>query len=178
MFECALFGMCREELRLSGRQFSRVEKAYGVDGKKAIVHIEKSRGDVEVCFYDIPDRNKQRMSITRKKTIVSFTSEYDKFLTAIGYKSLGINSVEGFRYYRNGYIIEISKMKRMEDVMDNGREEELAGSSDLPECIFEYYLVKVFVNTENISEGEEVLNTAFHELSDIVTLVKPVLSVF
>ncbi|ELA41609.1 uncharacterized protein VICG_01357 [Vittaforma corneae ATCC 50505] len=178
MLECALFGMCREKLGLSGKQFSRIEKVYETGGKKAIAHIEKGRDEMEIHFYDTPDRNKQRMSIVRKKTVVPFTKDYDKFLTAIGYKNLCVNLVEGFRYYRNGYTIEITKMKRTKDILDSSEENELVSSPDLPECLFEYYLVKVFTNTESVNVGEEILNTAFHELNDVVKLVKPAPSIF
>ena len=159
MFECAVFGMTRDKLELGGRPFRRTEKVYQAGEKKAIVQIGEK---ITATFYDIPDRNKQRISIARKISTVELTENYEKFLTAIGYTVLRTNLIEGY----NGYAIEMSRIIKNEDLPD--------ATADL----FEYYLVKVFVNTENVNEGVEVLNEAFQELNQVIKLTKPMPSIF
>lgn len=160
--------------------FERMEKTYQTDQKKAILYKEKSdKNGVKICFYSIPDRNKQRMSIARKITTITLQEDYEKFLVGIGYKNTRTRLVEGYRYYRNGYIIELSKMKRASDIQDSSEEEILEEvEQNIPEFLYEFYLVKVFVNTENPVEGEEILNMAFNELSDVVKVIKPSVQCF
>jgi len=186
MFECALFGMCRERLALEGLPFHRVERVYESSGRKAVVYVEKKQA--EVAFYEIPDRNKQRMSIVRETRRFSLKGSYDEFLKAIGYtrvcgpgRSAASNAVEGFRYCRSGYTIELSRLRRATAILDSSEEEEEMRNeivAEMPGCLYEYYLVKVFVLTENVIEGEEILNSAFIELNDVVKLTKPSLLLF
>lgn len=178
MFECALFGMSKERLELAGVPFCRVEKIYEAGGKKAIVIVERGNAEWKVGFYDVPDRNKQRISITRKCSWYTLAGDYDRLLSAMGYTRMRTIALEGFRYDRNGYAIEMSKLRKASDVFDSSEEEELSEVTSEPLCLFEYYLVKAFVCTENVTEGEEVLNSAFSELADVVKLTKPILSIF
>lgn len=177
MFECALFGITKEKLPLDGDAFRRIETIYEAGGRKAVVFGEKKK--TEVCFYEIPDRNKQRGSVAREVRNVELQGDHMKFLEAIGYKKKRTNAVEGLRYYRSGYTVELSRLRKPIEMLDSSEEEELMEKQpEVPESLFEYYLVKVFVLIEDIGLGEEIINTAFVELGEIVKLTKPTLAIF
>lgn len=180
MFECALFGMSKEKLPWSGLKFNRVEKTYSCDRKKVVVSIKKSRNGDEttLSFYDQPDRNKQRISITRQTDNVTFKGDYNKFLTQIGYSYVTSINVEGYTYHRNGYVVEISRLKRKVEIVDSSEEEEEVVDDEIPECLFSMYLVKAFALVEKINDGENIINMAFQDLNDTIRLTKPDLSFF
>ncbi|KAM0681437.1 hypothetical protein GINT2_000639 [Glugoides intestinalis] len=180
MFECALFGISKQKLQWNGVKFNRIEKTYLCDRKKVIVGIKKSRNGEEttLTFYEQPDRNKQRISITRQSDSVIFKGDYNKFLTQIGYSYVTSINVEGYAYHRNGYVVEISRLKRKVEIVDSSEEEAETADDEIPECLFNTYLVKAFALVEKVNDGEHIINMAFQDLNDTIKLIKPDLNLF
>lgn len=187
MFECSIYGLLRRKFNWKGEKFRRIEKIYKSNTKTAIVCMDGlSTQDVNITIRETPDRNKQRSSIVTKITKLSVPSKLntedrpeDLFLTTLGYSYAATNILEGFRYLRNGYQIELTRLVEDEEIVDSSEEANYDKKrSEIPPSFYKYYLVKVFVETENIIEGEMLLENAFHELIGIIKLVKPDISVF
>lgn len=178
MFECALYGTSKEKFQWKGEKFNRIEKTYRSSNKRAVLYLEKDKKRfVQIVFYEQPDRNKQRISIASKRTSVEFAGDCDQLVSEMGYTHVSTNNVEGYKYNRNGYTIEISRFKRKEEIVDSSEEEDVV-QNETPEILFENYLVKLYVLTESINEGEQIINTAFQDLNDSIKLFKPDLGLF
>lgn len=191
MFECSLYGLLRKKFEWAGENFRRIEKTYSNGTKKAFVYVEstKKSGNTPenlhtsstsvVVFKETPDKNKQRISVVSKITKVSLPGNVGPFLAVLGYEHSASNVVEGFRYLRNGYQVEITKLKKADNLVGGSEGENASDRKhDVPAEFLKLYLVKVFVETENVNEGEMLLENAFQELCGQVKLVKPSLSVF
>lgn len=189
MFECSLYGLARKKFEWAGENFRRIEKVYSSGTKKAFVHIDSIRHQgtmpgreirsSEIIFREPPDRNKQRISIASKITRIPATENTETFLDVLGYKHLISNVVEGSKHLRNGYQVEITRLRSSDDLIDSSEEEAIATESHgIPPDFSRFYMVKVFVETESVNDGEALLENAFQELSGQVSLIKPSLSVF
>lgn len=188
MFECSIYGLTRRKLEWKGEKFKRIERVYAKNSKSAIINSdvdsshEKSSSVSTIIIKETPDRNKQRTSVVSKLTklkILNKSENEDKLLCTLGFKYVHTNVLEGFRYLRNGYQIEITKIVKKEEIVDSSEEENLdSESKEISSSFCKYFLVKVFVETENVHEGEKLLEDAFHELIGQIKLVKPDLFVF
>jgi Med18 protein len=159
-----------------------IKSADHVTDFKDRIAKRKNEGNVKrsyLTYRDFPDRNKQRTTVSTKVYKSAIDSDPDAFLTLLGYKLEYTNCLEGYRYMRNSYIIELTKFKKPEDMIDSSEEEQSTmPQQSLPKAIYEHYLVKVFVETEDGVEGENILNAAFEELKSKIKLVKPTLAWF
>lgn len=186
MFECALFGLTNKRINLSNEKpFTRTEKIFKNKDKRAIVQIQKinNRKRVLITFYDTPDRNKQRSAVVCKIQRIeedrNFLEEnYEQFLNEMGYFEVNSNLIEGFRCCRNGFVIETSRLRKKNEIIDSSEEEVFETKENTAAQLYNTYLVKVYSITENVIEGEQILNRAFSELNETVKLIKPNLSVF
>lgn len=187
MFECSLYGLLRKKFEWPGEKFNRVERVYSKGIRKAFLYIESARPPTEtehpcsssvVVFKEAPDKNKQRTSVVSKISKVHVSENIETFLNALGYEHSTSNTVEGFRYLRNGYQVEITRLRKAEDQAGSIQEGGFSTQNDMPPEFLKFYVVKVFVETQNVNEGEMLLENAFQELSGQVNLVKPNLSVF
>lgn len=124
----------------------------------------------EIVSRDTPDRNKQKTSVITKirRAVVKDGQDPDRLLTSLGYTLVSTNTVEVHRYYKNGYVIELSRFVR--DGCPDGGER--------PKELYEYFLVKAFTEAGDGLADEAVLNSAFLDLEDDVQLIKPPLSWF
>lgn len=184
MFECSLYGILRRGFDWKGDKFERIEGVYTDGVRKAFLCSETPSNDIYIVFKETPDRNKQRISVACKitKLVVNGGKSMDSgkaLLDSLGYRYLSSCLVEGVRYLRNGYQIETTRFKKKEEVVDSSEEEEMdERSREVPPDFLKHYLVKVFVETEDVIEGEQILDNAFQDLHEEIRLVKPNLTVF
>lgn len=177
MFQCALYGITNEKFEWNSEKFNRTEKVYRNKQKKAVVYSEMCFKNT-LMFFDLPDKNKQRTSVVTKMVKTEINENYEEILEALGYSIVRINHVQGFKYQRNGYSIEISKFIKKEDSIDSSEEENNCNSEEIPSILFTDFLVKVFVDVSDISVGEQILQKASSDLVDSIKLLKPNLSIF
>jgi hypothetical protein len=178
MLECSVYGLLAKKPN-KGIKFRRTERIYSDGIKTRIVvkdYYEDGTSINETILKETPDRNKQRISIVQKITKLNI-KDSDLFLKTLGFNYIGLNTIEGYLYFRNGYKIEISRIMQNEDVVDSSEEDNL-NENEIPEELLKYWLVKVFVETESITEGENMLEKAFQELNGEIDLIKPNLAVF
>lgn len=189
MFECALFGTTNRKIEsFSGNPFLRTEKVFRNEDKRAVVYIQKINNQrrITVTFYDTPDRNKQRSAVVCKIHKLRqdrdfLENNYESLLNEMGYFEVKSNLVEGFRFCRNGFVVETSRLKKKSEIIDSSEEDDFELKEDpkkQDDCLYDLYLVKVYSVTENVMEGEQILSRAFSELNETVKLVKPNLTVF
>lgn len=178
MFQCALFGMTNEKFEWNSDKFTRTEKVYRNKQRVAVVIVDSQLKTVfPVIFYDLPDKNKQRISVV-SKIVKTEIENYESFLNMLGYLPIKTNQISGFRYQRSGYIIELSKFYKKHNLDSSEEEEGRDDSSNIPSLMYDKYLVKVFVETEDVTFGEIILQKATIDLVEIVKLQKPNLSLF
>lgn len=177
MFQCALFGITNEKFEWNCEKFTRIEKVYRNRQKVAVISVNTNYKDKNsVIFYDLPDKNKQRTSVVSKIVKSEMNENYDSFMISLGYSLQRTNQISGFRYLRNGYMIEISKFVK-KDIVDSS-EEESHEEENVPTALYKNYLVKVFVETSDVVYGEMILQKACLDLIDVIKLIKPNLSIF
>lgn len=90
----------------------------------------------------------------------------DQLAAVLGYTLVSSQNIEVHKYIRSGYTIELSRVIR-----DNS-------AVRIPDVIYDYYLVKVFVEIEDGVDGEKILNSAYKELEGRIKLSKPSLACF
>lgn len=153
-----------QEVRPDGPGPAQKDAVFQKDGGFCQVH--------EIISRDTPDRNKQKTSVITKirKTTAKNGQDPDKLLASMGYTLVSVNSVEVYSYHKNGYVIELSRF-----IKDNCSDME--GREKPPE-LYEYFLVKVFIEAEAGLAEETILNGAFRDLEDDIQLTKPPLSWF
>lgn len=177
MLECSVYGILIKKLN-KGVKFTRTEQVYSDGTRTGYVVKNIVDGEIkeEIIIKEIPDRNKQRISIVQK--IIKFDSSNNAaLLKTIGFEPISYNRVEGYLYYRNGYKIEISRLRPAEETVDSSEENNF-GNNEIPKDFLKYYLVKVFLETEDINEGEMLIEKALQDLNGEVELIKPSLHVF
>ncbi|MDN5249692.1 MAG: hypothetical protein QWI73_06380 [Alphaproteobacteria bacterium] len=158
MIECALFGVAKQKFEWNGEEFERAETVYKA-GKSTVLLIEERISDVKnthlVCR-ELLDRNRQRRSVIFKvhRSRIPEDVSSEDLLNAIGYSPVSKNIVSGIRYARPRYTVELTQ------------------SLSAKESINEY-LVKAFVESENIPEGEACLDEAYSDIADYAQITKP-----
>lgn len=178
MFQCALYGITYKKFEWNSEKFNRTEKVYKSKQKKAFVYIDDGAASRNtLVIFDQPDRNKQRTCVVTNMTKGDIIDSYDELLTSIGYSLTRTNYVQGFRYQRSGYIVEISKFISKEAVVDSSEEEEKC-SENIPSLLYTNYLVKVYTETNDVALGEQLLQKASLDLIDDIKLITPDLSIF
>lgn len=182
MIECALYGVMKEKFEWSSENFNREEKVYSNNKERIFVYsrydeaagdafgARAARGVHEIVRREAPDRNKQKTTVLTKlhRARLGAAESPDRLVASLGYRLVSMNHEEVHCYRRNGYTIELARYLRTGDALPAG----------LPEELYEYFLVKVFVEVEDAQEGEQAINGAFRDLEGRVKLIKPPLAWF
>ena len=156
MMECALYGLRAGPLRWAHAVKQRTERVYR--NGAARMCADEEHGRHVLTFRDAPDRNKLRTSVVTKiSRSVLLDGDPDALAQAIGFTLCSTSVLEVHSFTRSGYQIEMSRE---------------AGNAEEP------FLVKVFVECDDVIEGEKVIDKAYRELEDMVKVTKPPLTWF
>lgn len=187
MFECSLYGISRGILEWKGEHFKRTEKIYLKNNKKAFISTEtyyNKNSSTYITIREIPDKNKIRSSVVCRcnKLIPDEDNAVNNsvhILETIGFDYIKTNIVQGIKYLRNGYYIELTKILKEEDIVDSSDEEDYNGKEfNATSKMLIFYLVKVYVLSEDPTEGEKILENAMMDFEGIIKIVKPDLACF
>ncbi len=155
MLECAFYGLTTHNFIEKSKRYIVREKIYAMNNKK-IYSREWSPETTELIMRETPDRNKQKTCVVTNvhKTKV-LSKNADQFLKALGHTFVSERELEVWITEKNGYKIEVTKVY---------------GSAT--------YLVKVFVETDDVVYGESLINKASIDLEGYVKLSRPALECF
>ncbi|AFN83318.1 hypothetical protein EROM_070670 [Encephalitozoon romaleae SJ-2008] len=166
MIECSVFGYLKEidcicnYLRLCKRTDKIATESIFSNGLNVLLVSEESDG-VYLISRGAPDRNKNRMSLCSKvqRSRVRTLGTLKVFLFSLGFELVRQGKVELITFEKEPGHIEISK--------------HVSEESSKHKETDDYYLVKVFVISENAHDGERMLSRVIEELEGQVQLVKP-----
>ncbi|ADM11830.1 uncharacterized protein Eint_070660 [Encephalitozoon intestinalis ATCC 50506] len=167
MIECSVFGYLMEvdcicnHLKLHKRTDKTVSEAVYSNGTNVLL-VSKEDDGIYLSSRGPPDRNKNRMSFCSRvqKSRIRTLDTLKEFLSSFGFELVREGQVELTTFEKGAGRIEISR-----SISDEGNSQEVDTGR--------YWLVKVFVTSENTQNGERMLSRLIEELEDQVQLIKP-----
>lgn len=154
MFECACYGTIKQNFINGAKKEVRQEHIYTKDGRHLYIRclINKDKTQNELLFCDQPDRNKQKTCVITEFQRSKMLNDYDPrdLANALGYVHVATTTIDVWICEKNGYQIELTLSKKTE-----------------------WYLVKIFVETEDVAYGEALIEKACMDFEGLIKLSKP-----